>query len=282
MLFHGRLILVLCAAALWGVAAIDCRPVVITDPVGQDPDDPAIWVHPSAPERSLILGTDKTAAPQGGLYVFGMDGKVRQKITGLDRPNNVDIEYGLLVGGQSTDIAVVTERYKNRLRIFRVRPDGTGISDISSRDGPTVFQGQPGEAAAPMGVTLYRRALDGAIFAIVGRKTGPRDGYLWQYRLEDDGTGKVRAIKVREFGGFSGTGEIEAVAADDALGYVYYADEGNGIHKWHADPDHPEAGRELAHFGRDGFKADREGIAIYTRSDKTGFIVCTDQLPGNS
>jgi len=131
-------------------------------------------------------------------------------------------------------------------------------------------------------VTLYRRARDGAIFAIVGRKTGPRDGYLWQYRLEDDGAGKVRAIKVREFGGFSGTGEIEALATDDALGYVYYADEGNGIHKWHADPDHPEAGRELAHFGRDGFKADREGIAIYARSDKTGFIVCTDQLPGNS
>jgi 3-phytase len=256
--------------------------VVATDPVGKDPDDPAIWVHPSAPERSLILGTDKTAAPQGGLYVFGLDGKIRQKIPGLDRPNNVDVEYGLVVGGQSTDIAVVTERYKNCLRVFAIKPDGSGVSDISSGGGLPVFQGQQGEAAAPMGVTLYRRARDRAIFAIVARKTGPRDGYLWQYRLEDDGASKVRAIKVREFGRFSGTGEIEAVAADDALGYVYYADEGDGIHKWHADPDHPEAGRELAHFGRDGFKADREGIAIYTRSDKTGFIVCTDQLPGNS
>ena len=32
-------------------------------------------------------------------------------------------------------------------------------------------------------------------------------------------------------------GEIEAVAVDDAPGYVYYADEGNGTHKYHADPD---------------------------------------------
>jgi len=69
---------------------------------------------------------------------------------------------------------------------------------------------------------------------------------------------------------------------DDALGYVYYADEGNGFHKYHADPDHPEAARELAHFGRTGFRADREGIAIYTRSDGAGYIVCTDQIAGNS
>jgi 3-phytase len=120
------------------------------------------------------------------------------------------------------------------------------------------------------------------VFAIVGRKTGPREGYLWQYRLEDDGAGKVKGTKVREFGRFSGAGEIEAIAVDDALGYVYYADEGDGIHKWHADPDHPNAEQELAHFGREGFQADREGIAVYTKPGGTGYIVCTDQLEGNS
>ena len=73
----------------------------------------------------------------------------------------------------------------------------------------------------------------------------------------------MKATFVRYFGAFSGTGEIEAVAVDDALGYVYYADEGNGIRKYHADPDHRDAASELAHFGRTGFRADREGIAIY-------------------
>jgi 3-phytase len=87
---------------------------------------------------------------------------------------------------------------------------------------------------------------------------------------------------VRYFGRFSGTGEIEAVAVDDPLGYVYYADEGDGIHKYHADPDHPRASQELAHFGREGFRADREGIAIYERQDGTGYILCTDQIAGNS
>jgi 3-phytase len=133
-----------------------------------------------------------------------------------------------------------------------------------------------------MGISLYRRARDGAIFAIVAPKSGPREGYLGQYRLEEDEQGRIKATFVRYFGRFSGVGEIEAVAVDDALGYVYYADEGDGIHKYHADPEHADAGRELAHFGRTGFRADREGIAIYERNDGTGYIVCTDQLSGNS
>jgi 3-phytase len=133
-----------------------------------------------------------------------------------------------------------------------------------------------------MGIALYRRPRDGAIFAIVAPKTGPRQGYLGQYRLEDDGAGRVKTSFVRYFGSFSGKGEIEAVAVDDALGYVYYADEGNDIHKYHADPDNPNAANELAHFGRTGFRADREGVAIYARADGTGYIICTDQISGNS
>ena len=63
-----------------------------------------------------------------------------------------------------------------------------------------------------MGISLYKRPQDQAIFAIVGRKTGAGDGYLWQYRLSDNGAGKVMATKVREFGRFSGKTEIEDIA----------------------------------------------------------------------
>ena len=260
----------------------DIRPAVSTDQVSEDPDDPSVWIHPSDPGRSLLICTNKVPAPGGAIVVFGLDGKTRQTIGNLDRPNNVDVEYGLPLHGTPTDIAVATERLKRRLRVFRIASDGSKLDDVSSGGGIPVFEGQADESGAPMGIALYRRPADGAIFAVVGRKTGPAAGYLWQYRLEDDGTGLVKGTKVREFGRFSGTGEIEAIAVDDALGYVYYADEGDGIHKWHADPDHPEAGRELAHFGRDGFQADREGIGIYALPDGTGYILCTDQIEGNS
>jgi len=275
-------LLLLGLAALPSEQPVDVAPVLCTAQVPTDADDPAIYVNPTDPSRSLILGTNKVRAPEGALVVFGLNGKIRQTIGPLDRPNNVDVEYGLVLKGQPTDIAVLTERLQHRLRVFAFGPDGM-LTDVGSETGLKVLEGRQGEAAEPMGISLYRRARDGAVFAIVAPKTGPAQGYLWQYRLMDDGTGKVKAQKVREFGTFSGgEGEIEAVAVDDALGYVYYADEFDGIHKYHADPDHPEAAKELARFGTVGFKADREGIAIYALDDGTGYIVCTDQLDGNT
>jgi 3-phytase len=262
--------------------ATNVTAAVATEQVAEDPDDAAIWIHPSAPEQSLILGTNKVEAPGGALLVFGLDGKIRQTIGSLDRPNNVDVEYGLRLGGDAVDIAVLTERIQQRLRVYRIERDGGGLTEISSENGLKVFEGAAGDEAAPMGIALYRRPRDGTIFAIVGRKSGPVTGYLWQYQLEDDGAGKVKATKVREFGDYSGKNEIESIAVDDALGYVYYSDEGYGIRKWAADPDDPNAERELAHFGAEGFEGDHEGIAIYARDDGTGYIICTDQLEDNS
>lgn len=264
-----------CASAPKG--AHEVSPIVRTEPVADDPDDPAIWVNPQDPAQSLILGTNKAAAPTGALAVFGLDGRIRQTVSGLDRPNNVDVEYGL---EGAMDIAVLTERHQKRLRIFQV--SAGGVTDVTAPGATTVFAGREGEQAAPMGLALYRRPGDGAIFAIVAPKTGPRDGYLSQYRLQRNAEGMVEAKFVRSFGRFSGAGEIEAVAVDDQLGHVYYADEGDGIHKYHADPDHPFAANELAHFAREGFRGDREGIAIYAHADGTGYLVCTDQLAGNS
>ncbi len=270
---------ILSLAVLAALKPVDVRPVVQTAAVTDDADDPAIWVHPSDPARSLILGTNKVKAPSGALVAFGLDGKIRRTIGNLDRPNNVDVEYGLLLGGRAVDIAVLTERLQHRLRIFVVAPDDV-IRDVSG--DTAVLADRAGEGTEPMGIALYRRPRDGAIFAIVSPKTGPRQNYLQQYRLEEDGSGRVRAVYVRSFGSYSGKKEIEAVAVDDALGYVYYADEGSGIRKYHADPDHPDAARELAHFGESGFAADHEGIAIYAVDDRTGYLVCTDQIDRNS
>lgn len=271
---------------LWLPAAgqplIPIRAAAATPPVAGDPDDPAVWVHPRDPARSLILGTVKSPAPSGALAVFGLDGRIRQTIGGIDRPNNVDVEYGFRLGRRRVDLAVLTERLRSRLRLFRVDPAAGRLEEIPPNGGLPVFEGQEGQQAAPMGVALYRRPRDGKVFAIVGRKTGPRQGYLWQYLLDGGAAGDVRAVKVREFGHFSGVGEIESIAVDDELGYVYYADEGDGIHKWRADPDHPGAAGELAHFGRDGFKGDREGIAIYAGRGGAGYLLCTDQVPGDS
>jgi 3-phytase len=154
------------------------EPVRQTDTVPNDPDDPAIWIHPTDPARSVILGTDKVES-NGGLYVFGLDGAVRQSITPLDRPNNVDVEYAVRLGTRLTDIAVVTERKQHRLRVFAIAPDNGMLSDLVP-GGLPVLEGQEDEASEPMGIALYRRPRDGAVVAIVAPKTGADDNYLWQ------------------------------------------------------------------------------------------------------
>jgi 3-phytase len=252
-----------------------------TEALSRDPDDPAIWINRTDPARSLIVATMKVPAPDGGLAVFGLDGKQRQFLRGADRPNNVDVEYGLDLDATPTDVVVLTERLGRRLRVYAVAADGSGLREISGGKMP-VLEGVPGDAGAPMGIALYRRARDGAIFAIISPKAGPKDRYLWQYKLADDGTGRVGATFVRRFGTFSGSGEIEAIAVDDELGYVYYADEGTGIHKWNADPDAPGAGGELALFGTTGYEQDREGLGIYDLGNGTGYIVSVDQRPRES
>lgn len=247
------------------------RPVIITDTVHHDTDDPAIWINRADPAASLVLGTDKDQ--DGALYVFDLQGKVvRDKVVrNLQRPNNVDVEYGLVLQGKPTDIAVVTERFTHKLRIYSLpdmRPvDGGGLP---------VFEGETrAEYRDLMGIGLYRDKA-GKIYAIVGRKTGPTDGsYLWQYLLEDDGRGVVKATLVRKFGYFSGKKEIESIAVDDALGYVYYSDEGYGVRKYYADPG--KGNEELASFARKGFRQDHEGISVYPTSDSTGFIIVSDQ-----
>ncbi|SEJ78060.1 3-phytase [Dyadobacter sp. SG02] len=247
------------------------QPVFITDTVAHDTDDPAIWINPTDPAKSLIIGTDKDQ--DGGLYVFDLQGKMQRdkSVTGLKRPDNVDIEYGLTLAGKPVDIAVTTERFTHKLRIYSV-PDMKPIDN----GGIDVFVGETGEGTRDlMGISLYKNR-SGKIYAIVGRKTGPTDGtYLWQYLLEDNGKGQVKASLVRKFGKYSGLKEIEAIAVDDQLGYVYYSDEGKGVRKYYADPE--KGNEELALFGISGFTEDHEGISIYQLTDSTGYILVSDQ-----
>jgi 3-phytase len=244
-------------------------PVVVSEQTAVDSDDPAIWINPDDPSQSLILGTDKG----GSVFVFDLDGKIipERTVGGMGRMNNIDVAYGFPLGKETIDIALATDRNEELIRIFRL-PEMTPIDN----GGIPTFVGETDDRRA-MGLAIYTRPSDGAFYAIVSRKFGVSGAYLWQYLLEDAGGGTIKATKVRAFGEFVGGKEIEAVAVDNELGYVYYSDEGAGVHKYLADPDAPNADQELAFFGTDGFAEDHEGISIYKVNDGTGYILVSDQ-----
>lgn len=116
--------------ALWLEArAARPRPVVPvavpsaqTEPVrggGDAADDPAIWVHPTQPTRSRILGTDK----KRGLAVYDLQGRETQFLP-VGRVNNVDLRQRLRHDGRDWDLAVATQRDRHSVLLFGI--DGGG------------------------------------------------------------------------------------------------------------------------------------------------------------
>ncbi|MGC3972131.1 MAG: phytase [Pirellulales bacterium] len=218
--------------------------------------------------QQKVLLSELIKQTNGGLYAFDLEGKIVNKVLGLQRPNNVDIAYGFILNGKKTDIAVVTERETNKLRFYSLP-----ALEAIDNGGLEVFAGET--LRSPMGVALYTRPSDKAIFVIAGRKTGPADGYLWQYKLIDE-NGKLAMQLVRKFGKYSGKKEIESIAVDNELGYIYYSDETVGVHKYMADPA-ANNNNELALFATTGFTSDHEGISIYKTSATKGYILVSNQ-----
>lgn len=249
-------------------------PDVVTEYTLNDTDDPAIWVNPEDASKSVVFGTDKET--NGAIYAFDLKGKIIESMTirNMQRPNNVDIEYGFQLNDSTfTDILVFTERERQQIRMFSV-PDMQPLD----KGGFPVFEDEKLlENRLPMGVGLYKSPKDTTVYAIVSRKTGPKEGYLYQYALEADSTG-VTSNFVRKFGTFSGVKEIEAIAVDDKNGHVYFSDEGVCIKKHYAEPSMGES--QISCFGGEHFLEDIEGIAIASYPDGDGYLIVSNQQKG--
>ena len=260
------------------------EPAFVT-PAGADPDDPAIWVNQAEPAASLIVGVDKGSAANGHrdgtIRTYSPSGELVGEVRGLQRPNNVDVEYGIELAGRSVDVAVTCERISHLLRVFAL-PSLTPLDG----GGLPVFAGEPDAERLCMGVGLYRRGKDGAVFVIVSRKHGPSGTYLWQYRLSAADAVAPSEVSIRlerRFGEWSGSGEIESVAVDDAAGVVFYSDETCCIRRYSADPDALGAHSGGA-FGRNEFEDQREGISVVPQpagaaggATGGGLVIVSDQ-----
>tara|TARA_B100000700_G_scaffold276451_1_gene323039 strand:+ start:663 stop:1691 length:1029 start_codon:yes stop_codon:yes gene_type:complete len=267
-------ILICLILASCGQQLPEIAPDVVTEKTLHDTDDPAIWVNRENPEESIVFGTDKDT--DGAIYAFDLDGKIIEAKTmrNFKRPNNVDVEYDVKLSDSTvTDIMIFTEREREQIRVFSV-PDMKPLDN----GGFKVFQDtRENEMSLPMGVSIYKSPQSGKTYAIVGRKNGPKEGYLHQIELVPSEKGFTPKL-VREFGLFSGKKEIEAIAVDDELGFVYCSDEGDGIRKYYAEPD--MGNKEIAIFGAEHFKDDIEGIAISTYPDGKGQIIVSNQQQG--
>jgi 3-phytase len=229
-------------------------------------DDPAIWIHPSDPGRSLIFGSDK----KRGLFVFDLQGREVQHVDFGTRTNNVDARRGFRWGSETIDIVAVNLRAAGKLAVLRINPDYTQGDAVSLLAGGRSSGNDISDDS--YGLALYRRPRDGAMFAFdITNGKGP----VRQWRLTGDGAA-IRTTLVRTIDDvrFSIS---EGFLADDELGFVYLTEERVGIHKYNADPDAGPQTRLAFFAARDGIVRDREGLALYPCADGGGYLVLSNQ-----
>lgn len=245
-----------------------------------DADDPAIWVHPTDPAQSLIIG----ALKNGGLDVYDLDGQVLQSISPEGaRFNNVDVQYGFTLGDRTVDLAVFTDRYGDKLIFFAIDPATRQLTDVTDPANPLVFTpaGQPSdEETTAYGIALYRSASSGKLYAFVTQRDRLQ---IVQVEVIDNGNGLIGFTPVRMITLPAPDGEAEpqseGMVADHELGIIYIAQEDVGIWKFAAEPDASAEGQliyPVAPAG-DTLTADAEGLTIYYTAEGKGYLLASSQ-----
>ena len=138
-------------------AIVKVAPVTATDPVaheGDAADDPAIWVHPTDAERSLILGANK----KDGLEVYTFDGRRRTRVGEGLEPNNVDVRYGIEVAGRTRNDITGNRAFNvnaHEQRLCAKNPNGIPTSSPRLRS----YLGSPDQNDSTTPTGLWRRSV---------------------------------------------------------------------------------------------------------------------------
>ena len=92
---------------------------------GDAMDDPAVWVHPTDPSQSLVMGNDKG----GGLETYALDGHLVQRLEfGTQFWGNVDVRQGVTVGTTTRDLVGAVQ---HGVRFYTVDPATRLLSPVT-------------------------------------------------------------------------------------------------------------------------------------------------------
>ncbi|MGK5496764.1 phytase [Streptomyces sp. URMC 125] len=223
-----------------------------------DADDPAIWRNAADPGRSLVIATAK----EGGLRVYDLGARQVQSLPAPpprspgDAPgrfNNVDLLHGMRLPGGRADLAVVSDRGHDRLRVYRIDRDRPGgpLTDVTDPAAAPIFSAGQEEINAEetaYGLATWTDRSTGRSYALVSRNNRTTVALL---EITADG-GTVGYRKVRSLDlpasfrlpdgtSWAPCGEpgelpqIEGMVVDPADGVLYAGQEDVGIWRLRAD-----------------------------------------------
>lgn len=232
-----------------------------TEPVGHDgdaADDPAIWVHPTDPARSVIIATDK----KGGLLVYDLSGKRLQSLAD-GKMNNVDLRGGFRLGGKVVTLVAASDRTHKAIALYVLDPETRQLTSVA--DGV-----QATGLSDPYGLCMYSDR-GGGTFVFVSDP----EGLVRQWKLIATPDGKVAARPVRDLRFDTQT---EGCVADDRTGALYVAEEDVALWRLGADPKAGQARKAVVKIAENpDLKDDLEGVGLYAQADGKGYLVVSSQ-----
>ena len=227
-------------------ASVETVPVASTDDAA---DDPAIWVHPINPGKSLILGTDK----QAGLNVYRLDGSL-QTFLPSGRLNNVDLRQNVQLPGFEGDLAAASNRSDDSITLFSVSADQ--ILELGRF---------PSLESEPYG--LCTGMVDNSFTVFSTHK----NGIVIAYRV--DGPSEAS-----ESGRYKFASQLEGCVFDEDNQVLYVGEEEYGIWRTTVSHDGFSTPTLVDRTGSEtGLRADVEGLSLYRRPNGGGYLVASSQ-----
>ncbi len=218
------------AAAESASSTVETQPVAST---GDAADDPAVWVHPYDPARSLVIGNSKG----GTLESYDLSGALVQRISPSSFVGNVDVRGNYVVVSSAG------------IKVYLVDPVTRQMSPAT--DGVIRTYGE--------GLCLYDPGAVGVTDGLYAFTVTRKVGRVRQYALTDaDDDGLLAGAMVRDF--TLGT-EAEACVVDDTTGALFVAEEDVAVWRYSAEPGATTDRIEVARAGAD-MPADLEGLTI--------------------
>ena len=247
----------------------ELEAVFETDPVLNlnGADDPAIWLHPTDPDLSFFVGTDKQTL--GRLELYNSDGTRFWSTESGTKYNNVDVMYNFEFEGDTIDVVIASNNSDNTIDIYRVDVENRNLVDIT---GSTLC-----DFNNLYGLVAYHDLCNHKYYVFLTRRT--TDGKCYQYEITDNGNGGVDTELVRILSNLPS--RTEGMCADYMLGHFYIAEESIGIWKYGARPEDGQDRILMDSVAGPNLTALVEGLCIYYSDDSIGYLLATSQGASN-
>lgn len=246
--------------SLLGFAAVnfEVRPVLETDPIstsGDAADDTTVWIHPTYPEQSLIVGTNKLA----GLVVFDLNGKKLAEHK-IGRINNIDSRPGIVLQGKEIHLMAGSNRSSRGIDFYTI--DGQSLELRKLGFLSLKF--------SPYGICMgYLPSKDGNVVSVFATS---REGVIEQWDVRGGQNLEFTSVQ-----SFRTKGTVEGCVVDDEAGDLYVSEETSGLWRFQLMNRNKQSMIDKVKSQGGNLTADIEGVAIYNRPGKTKYLVVSSQ-----